>query len=289
MNGTRANIGSLLLAGLLSCAAGNVSAADEFKVCLAAEQPPYSMRAGNRGFDYEVAARVAGVLGRRYLAVWHDNATTIQEIEENDFPTRRLARGECDAIFSMPGPASDSLAGESVLTLGAAYYGAAFELVSCSGEFPALPADWRGHRLAIQSQTVAHFAARAVAAETRNYFSPEAVLAAVIDGTTEAGLVWGPTVGWLLQQTNAIPATHCALVKDYVAPSALRWNMHVATRAADQDLRLRIDQALATLRASGELAAMAGRYGVPLHGVFAETYSRAAMAALVGHTKDHGP
>lgn len=271
-----------LQAVVMLAVTGAAHAGGEFRVCLAANHAPYSTRVSDNGFDYDVGAEVAAALGRRFVAVWHDNATTIQEIEESDFPTQRLARGECDAIFSLPGPASASLAGEAGLALGAPYYGAAFELVSCVENFPAEPAAWRGRRLAIQSQTVAHFAARAVAAETLNYFTPAAVLAAVAGEEAEAGLVWGPTLGALLQDPDAIGSTQCRLVDDYVAPPALRWNVHVATRVSEAPLRADIDLALTGLQASGRLREIAVRYGIPLHAVFGETYSQAAVAALRG-------
>lgn len=279
MSSARRTAGALW-ALLLGTAALPLAAAERLAVCLARDHAPYSVEADDSGFDRALGERVAHALSRDFVAVWYANATIIQEIEENDFPTRKLARGECDAIFSLPGPASASLAGEDGLALGAPYYGAGFELVTCSGGFPTAPAAWRGRRLAIQSQTVAHFAAQSVGAEVRNYFSPAAVIDGLAAGEAEAGLVWGPSAGWLLHERAARSDTACRLAADYVPPVALRWNLHVATRAADTALRAAIDSTLATLRADGTLSRLAAQYAVPPHAPFDDTYSQAALAAL---------
>ncbi len=280
--GSGRRMAGTMLALLLGAAALPLAAAERLAICLARDHAPYSVESDDSGFDRALAEHVARSLDRDFVAVWYANATVIQEIEENDFPTRKLARGECDAIFSLPGPASTSLAGEDGLVLGEPYYGAGFELVSCGGEFPLRPAAWRGRRLAIQSQTVAHFAAQGVGAEVRNFFSPAAAIDGLAAGAADAALVWGPSAGWLLRERAGRGDSACRLAADYLPPAALRWNLHVATRAADTALRASIDGTLATLRTNGTLSRLATLYGVPPHAPFSDTYSQAALAALRG-------
>lgn len=257
------------------------------KVCLLEHNLPYSERSNISGFDIAVAAAVAARTGHRVVPVWSAAGGAIQEIDDSDIPTARLARGDCDAIFSVPGPASDALRGNEALRLGAPYYGAAFELLACRTDRPAELSALRDKTVAIHSQTVAHFAALAVAAEPRNYFSFQDAFRAVLDGDADAGLLWGPSVGWQLRLGRAAGLAlrdaafaACAIVPDYEPPVALRWNQHVATRAESTRLRTLIDEALGELEASGELAELAGDWGIPWHRPFDGAYSQGALDEL---------
>ncbi len=250
-----------------------------FRVCLDENNLPYSARNAEQGFDIGVSQAVARQLGRRWEPSWYTTDARIQEIDDSDLPTRRLARGECDAIFSFPGPAADTLRGETDLTLGAAYYGAAFELLSCGAEVPPQFRALRGHTVAIQSQTVAHFALLMVKAEPRNYFSLDAALSGVTSGETEAALLWGPSVGHRLRP-NTAESEACRFVPGYEPPTAVRWNLHVANRAADEALKTRIAEALTAVADSGELETLAGAWGIPWHPPFDSTYSMGAINEL---------
>ncbi|MEQ8662051.1 MAG: transporter substrate-binding domain-containing protein [Gammaproteobacteria bacterium] len=292
---TRAGrLGALVLGALGALPAVAQDAADAFRaaplrVCALDDNLPYASRAGGAsGFDLEVAAAVARHTGQRVVPVWTGRAEDIQEIE-GDLPLARLARGDCDALFSVPGPATETLGARDTLALGAPYYGAAFELVGCGAELPPSVAGLAGRAVAIQSQTVAHFALLAAGAEPRNYFSINAAFAAVRDGETTAALLWGPAIGWRLRMAAASGLTvrdpryaACAPVAGYTPPAALSWNLHVATRREPARVRERIDDALATLASSGELERIARTWGVPWHAPFAATYTRQAIEELRG-------
>ena len=103
----------------------------ELRVCFLEDNLPLSSAKDSNGFDFDTAKAVAAALNRPFVPVWTKNDTRIQEIEESDFPTRKLGRNECDAIFSMPG--EDSLKDAPKAALGAPYYGAAFELIAREG------------------------------------------------------------------------------------------------------------------------------------------------------------
>lgn len=265
---------------MLSGAIAQATQPGELRVCMLGDNPPYSMRERHGGFDLEVAQAVALQLQGLAAPVWIDNSRRIHELEESDLPVAQLARGVCDAVFSVPGPASDSLRGTSGVALGAAYYGAAFELLSCSGRAPAQLTGLAGRKVAIQAATLAHFAMLELRAEPVTFFSPEAALAGLRAGDAELALLWGPAVGALLKRAETPAATPCGVADGYQAPAALRWNQHVATRVTDAGLRANIDQALAKLRTDGRFARIAERHGVPPHAPFATTYSSAALKAL---------
>lgn len=239
------------------------------RVCLLSHNLPYSARDTDNGFDVEVGRAVAANIKREFTPVWIDHPVSIQEIDESDIPLRRLTRGECDVIFSVPGPARDSLAGLRELALGAAYYGAAFELIGA----PGIPSHLKGLRekpVAIQAQTVASFALAILQAKQRTYFSVAQALEGVAAGDAYAALLWGPTAGWYLAQH---PAMSLTVADAYDPPAALRWNLHVASRAKDQGLRDAVDAALKKLQSDKQLPALATCYGFRLHSPFGSTYS----------------
>lgn len=266
-----------MLTALVCCVAFvQVAAAPPLRVCALSHNLPYAARDAGKGFDIDVARAVAARLDRPLELVWTDNPATIQEIDDSDFPVRRLAKGACDAIFSMPGPARDTLKGLPALALGAPYYGAAFELIGPPDTPPYLKA-LRDRPVAIQAQTVASFALAMLHSKQRTYFSPRAALDGVEQGEAVAALLWGPTAGWQLHQ-QATPALKVAV--GYSPPAALAWNLHVATLATDEALRGALDAALAGLAASGTLQRVAADYGIPWHAPFPTTYSLTELNKL---------
>ena len=271
-----------LLSVLLAVNSACVAAAEAapLTVCLLSHNAPYSTRADERGFDLDTARAVAARLARPLELVWTDNNPHIDEIDDSDFPLRKLATGACNVIFSMPGPASDTLRQNPKLVLGANYYGAAFELLSCDSAIPKGLRGLRGMTIAIQSQTVAHFAALMVKAKPKNYFSLDAALDGLRKHQTDAALLWGPTTGWRLSNVTRDADQACGFVSGYEPPAAVRWNLAVATRKDDEVLRKGIDEALTEISAKGELQAIAARYGIPLHAPFDRTYSLGALNDL---------
>ena len=283
-SGARAVFGVVasVLGALLAVSSASEAAATDapLKVCLLAHNAPYSTRADQRGFDLDTARAVAARLARPLAIEWTDNDPHIDEFDDSDFPVRKLAKGACDVIFSMPGPASDTLRQSPKLALGANYYGAAFELLSCDSAVPKGLRGLRGMTVAIQSQTVAHFAALMVKAKPNNYFSLDAALEGLRKHETEAALLWGPTSGWRLSNATADVDKACGFVAGYDPPAAVRWNLAVATRKNDEVLRTSIDGALAEINAKGELQSIAARYGIPLHAPFDRTYRLGALNDL---------
>lgn len=264
---------SLLLLSLSATARADEQAA--LRVCLLEENPPYSLQREHTGFDLDTAKAVAEVIGRPFTPVWVKNDPHIDEIEESDFPLRRLSRNECDAIFSVPGP--DAVKDSPKITIGEPYYGAAFELIGRAGNAPSDLAALGDHPVAVQSQTIANFVLNAHKAKMRTFFSVEAALEGLAKGEATAAFLWGPATGWYLHNH---PELQLVFATGHEPPAAVRWNEHVATRKSDSALREAIDKTLAQFRTSGTLRTLLTRYGLPFHQPFATTYSLAEMRKL---------
>ena len=246
------------------------------RVCLLEDNLPSASRRDNSGFDLDTAKVVAEAMGRPLVPVWVKNDPQISEIEDSDLPLRRLSRNECDAILSVPGP--DAVKDAPKLTVGAPYYGTAFELIGRDGSVPPSSLEaLRDTPVAVQSQTIANFVLNARKAQTRTFFSVEAALAGLARGEAAAAFLWGPTTGWYLHNHPELKLTIAA---GYMPPAVVRWNEHVATRKSDTALRETIDKALAQLGASGMLQTLLARYGIPFHRPFDTTYSLAEMQKL---------
>ncbi len=245
------------------------------RVCLLEDNLPYSSRQNNSGFDLDTAKAVAEALSRALTLVWVKNNTHIDEIEDSDFPTRRLSRSECDAIFSIPG--SEAIKDSPKLTIGTPYYGAAFELIGQESGSPTSLATLGENLVAVQSQTIANFVLNARRVKMRTCFSTEEALSSVAKGEAATALLWGPVAGWHLRNH---PELKLFFVSGYEPPAVVRWNEHVATRKSDPALREAIDKALAQLSASGALQPLLERYGIPFHQPFATIYSLAEMQKL---------
>ena len=277
MRRRKARAGQSLVCAALLALPLTSHAVEAIKVCLLAHNRPYSEQASGLGLDVDTARAVANSLGRTFEPVWISNAAKISEIDDNDFPVRKLAKGQCDAIFSVPGPARDSLRETSGLSLGAPYYGAAFELYGRTGETRRHLRELRDLPIANQAATVGAFALRLVGAKSRTFFAPVEGLKAVADGEAALALLWGPTAGAALQAGGISDVTP---VGGYEPPAALSWNEHVATRESDTTLRTDIDSALAALAGDGTLARIAVTHGVPWRPPFAKTYSLGEMNGL---------
>ena len=247
----------------------------ELRVCLLEDNLPLSSRKENSGFDLDTGKAVAEALQRTFLPVWVANSTQIQEIEESDFPLRRLGKNECDAIFSIPG--EEAIKDAPKAALGAPYYGAAFEFVSRGGTGPSDLKALQETPVAVQAQTIASFILNARKVKMHTFFSVDAALVGVTKGEAPVAFVWGPLAGWYLRSH---PDMKLAFTTGYEPPAVARWNEHVATRQSEAELRAAIDAALGRLVTAGTLKTLAERYGMVLRSPFATTYSAAELQKL---------
>lgn len=254
------------------------------RTCLLTNNLPYSLEPNDNGAnvgngpgaDFDTAQAVAEAIGRSFVPVWIKNETQITEIDETDLPLHQLAKGECDAIFSVPG--EEVIKESSKLAIGKPYYGAGFELVGPTDNGPQSFDTIGDTAIAVRAQTIANFMLSARKIQTFTVFSLEEALQAVTTGKAGAALIWGPKAGWYLRSHPELALT---ISTGTVPPTVVRWNESVATRRDDAELRQAIDEALEKLVESGALKTLLEKYGIPAHRPFDRVYSFAEMQQLM--------
>jgi ABC-type amino acid transport substrate-binding protein len=229
------------------------------RVCLGQSDPPRAQESPFEGLDVDVARFLADGLNRELQPVWLATPNPT-EIESTDIDYGPLLTGRCDVQMSIPGvDALGAFAPRLVLTQP--YYGAGFELVPAAAniEFDA-PGD---HRIAVRGNTVAHVVIDRFGFDWTMRDDSVDIVAAVASGEAEAGLVWGPDLAAVEMSRNL----------EYEPPAVLRWNHHVATRAADTALRDAINAVLVRAVVRDEILNSMFRHGVPARRPFATVHS----------------
>ncbi len=237
------------------------------RVCLLEDDAPRAHRSSGRGFDLDVMKAVAKDAGAAIELVWAPSRSGFSEIESSDLPLGRLARGECEAVASVPG--TDSLGRlRDRLALSRPYYGAAFELIAAP-DGPSTFAALRGRRVGVQLQSFAHLAAQSLHLDWRVRPSPRETLELLDTGEVDAVLVWGPALATLGRAPDP----------RWAPPRALRWNEHVAVRRGSPWLAA-IDRALERLAADGAIERLAREHGIPARAPFATVSDASALVEL---------
>ncbi|MFZ5835203.1 MAG: substrate-binding periplasmic protein [Pseudomonadota bacterium] len=267
----KAYLAGLALAAGLNFAPTAHAQENILRVCFGEFDAPRADKASGKGFDMDVMRAVAARMGRQMQPVWTEQEDKMTEAESSDLPLPELARGACDAVASVPG--KDSLRGvKGALALSRAYYGAGFEFVALADgpkDFSAM----KGKRIVIQYMTVGHLAAQAAGLNWIGATSPEGQAAELLAGKADAALIWGPALGPLKLAPQ--PGTR---------PSeSLRWNEHVATRAADAELGQAIDAGLGEMLASGEIVKLMQAHGIPPHAPFDSVFDQLSLIKLQLH------
>lgn len=81
----------------------------------------------------------------------------------------------------------------------------------------------------------------------------------------DVALLWAPSAGWWVKLH---PDSGLKLVKGYTPEPEMRWNIAIAVRKGDRDLKEAIDQAIDRLVKSGQIREILAKYGVPFYAPF---------------------
>ncbi len=220
---------------------------------------PYSSARDDRpGFDVELARALADRLHLKLRLEWLDihRETAVGELIE----------GRCDLVFGEAVDANavaddEPLAGK--ILYSRPYYRTGYVLVRRKdGPRAGSLAELKGaksQRLGTEAGSVADYQLRQRGYFRRLYRNQLAVLKALGDGDIDFAYLWA-NAGWTLHVSPDLDAK-LELVPGFEPED--RWNIAVAMRRGDDELKRQVDAALGTLIADGTVARVLARYHVP--------------------------
>ena len=220
---------------------------------------PYSAAKDDRpGFDVELARALADRLHVKLRIEWLDihRETAVGE----------LIQGRCDLVFGEavdPNAVADDepLAGK--ILYSRPYYGTGYVLVRRKdGPRVGSLAELKGRasqRLGTEAGSVADYRLRQRGYLRRLYRNQLAALKALADGDIDFAYLWA-NVGWTLHASPDF-AAKLEIVPGFEPED--RWNIAVAMRRGDDELKRQVDAALGALIADGTVARALARYHVP--------------------------
>lgn len=251
----------IALALALATAALPASGADVLRTCLAADNPPFSTRAGDRhGIDHDVMAELAARLGRTLEVHW----VTIPNRGGLGKALRRaFASGECELFAGVPlAEGRNEDLREQGLASSRSYLGTGYALVAARGSGVRTLADARAAgRVGAVSATPADLYLFEQQMHRRPYGSNEALLAALTADEIDAALVWMPALARLGDGGQALwPG---ALRAGEVQDARLRTDFVVAFAPASTLSNATLDRTLQAMGQDGAIEGIAMRYGLP--------------------------
>lgn len=224
---------------------------------------PYSAAKGERhGCDVELAQALAKELGVKLKIDWIDiqRKTAIGQ----------LLDGECDLAF---GAAIDPRAVDDEEDIGdrvvysQPYYGTGYVLVTrkdgpTAKALEELKGD-KSRRIGTEAGSVADYQLRQRGYLRRLFRTQLSVLKSLNDGGIDYAYLWA-NVGWTLHTS---PDLGVELVPGYVPED--HWNIAVAMRKGDDELKRHVDAALQKLMDADAVSRVLTDYHVPYYPVFA--------------------
>ncbi|MCB1930240.1 MAG: transporter substrate-binding domain-containing protein [Rhodocyclaceae bacterium] len=252
---------AVVLAAVLATAALPASGADALRICLAADNPPFSTMTGERhGIDHDVMAELAVRLGRSMAARW---VTIPNRGGLGKALQQAFASGECEIFAGVP--LSDGR-NEDLQAQGLAssrpYLTTGYALVVARGSSVRTLADARAAgRVGAVSATPADLYLFEQQMHRRPFGSNEALLAALDADEIDAALFWLPALARVSDGGRTLwPG---ALRLGEVQDGRLRAGFVVALGPTSTLTGAVLDQALAAMAREGAIAEIAGRYGLP--------------------------
>jgi polar amino acid transport system substrate-binding protein len=242
-------------------AAEATNPARELRICVDPDNPPLSLNGmgAQPGIDVEIGQAIAARLDMQPRLVWVDTTYGGRALR------RSLLAGQCELFMGLPvDPAAETT---GALATTSPYYSTGYRLIRThdgSNEAPAAM-DLRQLRIAVERQSGAQMRLERIGSHLVVYGNQREVLDAVAHGDVDAGAVWLPDVGRLLQ--GRALATAAA---DAAPDRLLQWNMAVGVRRADADLRTSVNRAIADLLTEGRIEAIFDRYRLPFFPPFTD-------------------
>jgi ABC-type amino acid transport substrate-binding protein len=220
---------------------------------------PYSGAKGDRpGLDVELARALTDRLHLKLRIDWLDI--------HREIPVGELIQGRCDLVFGEAIDANavaddEPLAGKVLYSRP--YYRTGYVLVRRkdgprAGSLVELKGA-KSQRLGTEAGSVADYQLRQRGYLRRLYRNQLAVLTALGNGDIDFAYLWA-NAGWTLHVSPELNAK-LEVVPGFEAADC--WNIAVALRPGDDELKRQVDAALGALLADGTIARALARYHVP--------------------------
>jgi ABC-type amino acid transport substrate-binding protein len=229
----------------------------ELRIAMDPANLPYSSAKEERpGFDVELAQELAKAIGLKLKINWLDihRETAMGKLLSNHSDLCFGAAVDENAVED-----DDELAERVIYSLP--YYSTGYLLVTRQkGPQVKSLAELKGEksrRLGTEAGSVADYTLRQRGYLRSLYRNQLAVLKAIDDGAIDYGYLWA-NVGWAL---HATPEFKLQIVPGFVPED--RWNVAVAMRKSDVELKRRVDTAIEKLVKDGTPAKALARYYVP--------------------------
>lgn len=250
-------------AGLATAAPTALERAKERGTIVACADPynlPFSSPDPNTpGFDVEIAREIAQGMDLSIAYYWADTGT-------RGGLSRALRRsindGKCDFFMGLPND-QDLLDEyeEKRLEITRPYLGTGYVLVGKEGgRSPMTLADAKDAKIGVIMFTVGDMFLSRDGFQTDPYRLNEENLAALQKGEVEFSLMLASKAGWWLHQN---PDSGLAIVDGFELDPRMQYSLVIAVRRTEQDLKAAINQELDKLVASGRIAEIVAKYGVP--------------------------
>jgi polar amino acid transport system substrate-binding protein len=243
---------------------------------------PYSSAKGDRpGFDVEIARAVAKEMGVKLRIEWLD--------VQHETAVGKLMQGECDLALGAavePNAVEDDEEVTGKVIYSRPYYGTGYLLVQRkNGPHVQSLADIKGEksrRLGTEAGSVADYRLRQRGYLRRLYRNQLAVLKSLNDSDIDYAYLWA-NVGWTLHTS---PDLALEIAANYVPED--HWNIAVALRQGDEELKKHVDAALERLVKDGTVSRTLARYHAPYFPAFSE--EKSGEAGVIHHkVMERGP
>ena len=212
------------------------------------------------GFDVEIAREIADGIGLQIAYHWADTGT-----RGGLSRAIRLSINDNKCAFFMGIPDEPDMIeeyDEKKLIITRPYLGVGYVLVGkAGGRSPKTLAEVKDDaKIGVIMFTVGDMFLSADGFRTDPYRLNEENLAALQKGAVDFSLILSSKAGWWLHQN---PDSGLAIIEGFTPDSRMEYGLVIAVRRTEQDLQAAINEQLEQLVASGRIAEIVAKYGVP--------------------------
>lgn len=253
----------MVCAGVATAAPTALEKARERGTIVACADPynlPFSSPDPNMpGFDVEIAREIAAGMGLEIAYHWADTGT-----RGGLSRAIRLSINDNKCAFFMGIPDEPDMIeeyDEKKLIISRPYLGMGYVLVGkVGGRSAKTLAEAKDAKIGVIMFTVADMDLSAEGFRTDPYRINEENLAALQKGEVDFSLILSSKAGWWLHQN---PESGLEIIDGFTPDPRMQYGLVIAVRRTEQDLQAAINEQLDKLVASGRIAEIVAKYGVP--------------------------